>query len=318
MRRRSGYDSVVVSDHRLRVLLITGYSRSGSTLLARILGEVDGFVATGELRYMWQRGLVENRRCDCGEPCLDCPFWQKVFQRAFGSAPPPDVDRILELQRRVDRVYRIPALTRAEGDLPRDVASYLRYYEHLYKAVEELTGASCIVDSSKDPSFGHVLALSSQIDLSVVHLIRDSRAVAYSWTRDKHDPGTGRSMSRQHPLRSALEWNLARWGANRLTRRVTSSVTLLYERLVAEPESAVRQLLDLIGEEAEPPVRGHEVRLHSGHGVSGNPMRFDSGAVSIRGDHAWQTALPRSSRRLVTALTWPGLSANGYRLRGRP
>jgi hypothetical protein len=301
-----------VSDRPIPVLLISGYSRSGSTLLARVLGEVDGFVAPGELRHLWRRGLVENRLCDCGEQCLDCPFWQKVLYKAFGSPLPPSLDWILQLQARVDRVYRIPALTRARSDLPAEVASYLSYYEHLYAAIEELTGATCIVDSSKDPSFGHVLALSDVIDLSVIHLVRDSRAVAHSWTRKKHDPGTGKQMKRQHPLQSALEWNVAQWAARRLTRRVPHSMTLRYESFAAEPESAVRRALDLVGEDAEVPVQGHKVHLGRGHAVSGNPMRFESGMVGIDEDNAWQKDISRSSRALVTALTWPGLHSHGY------
>lgn len=302
---------------RSRVLLITGYSRSGSTLLARLLAEVDGFVAPGELRYLWQRGVVENRRCDCGEAFLDCPFWREVLTSGFGSAPPPAIDEVLRLQRRVDRVHRIPAMTRANGDLPPDEAAYLRYYEHLYRAIGEVAPARCIVDSSKDPSFGHVLALSDQIDLSVVHLVRDSRAVAFSWTRDKHDPGTGRPMSRQHPLRSALEWDIAEWAARRLTRRVSSSMTLRYEDLVTHPASAVQRVLDLMEEGAGPIFDRNQVSLDTGHAVSGNPMRFEKGVVTITEDSQWREALPRSSRLLVTATTWPGLSAHGYARGGR-
>lgn len=301
-----------MNGRRPRVLLITGYSRSGSTLLARIMGEIDGFVSPGELRYLWRRGLVENRRCDCGETCLECPFWQKVLIRAFGSAPPPDVEGILDLQRQVDRVYRIPALTRRTGVLPGDVATYLRYHEHLYQAIEEVTGASWIVDSSKDPSFGHLLALSNEVDLAVIHLVRDSRAVAFSWTRDKHDPGTGKPMARQHPLRSALEWDVAQWAASRLTRRVTRSLTLRYEDFVAAPGAAMRQVLALVGTSAEPSIHENRVHLTPGHAVSGNPMRFESGEVTISEDDQWREALPASTRRLVTTFTWPKLSTHGY------
>lgn len=301
-----------------RVLLITGYSRSGSTLLARMLAEIDGFVAPGELRYLWQRGVVENRLCDCGEPFHDCPFWKRVLIEGFGSAPPPAVDAVLDLQRRVDRVYRIPALTRTNGNVAGDTAAYLRYYEHLYRAIGQVAMARCIVDSSKDPSFGHVLALSDELDLAVVHLVRDSRAVAYSWTRDKHDPGTGRPMSRQHPLRSAIEWDVAEWAASRLTARVTSSMTLRYEDLVARPASAVQQVLDMMGEEVDSPVTGNDVRLRPGHAVSGNPMRFERGVVTITEDRQWRQALSRPSRFLVTAATWRGLSAHGYPSTDRP
>jgi hypothetical protein len=209
-------------------------------------------------------------------------------------------------------------MRRTNGDKRGDIATYLRYYEHLYRAIGEVSGARWIVDSSKDPSFGHVLALSDQIDLAVVHLVRDSRAVAYSWTREKHDPGTGRPMSRQHPLRSALEWDIAEWAARRLTRRVSSSMTLRYEDLVARPASAVQLVLDLVGETADPPLEGKKVRLDSGHAVSGNPMRFETGVVTITEDKQWQEALPRSSRFLVTATTWPGLSAHGYASGDRP
>ena len=232
--------------------------------------------------------------------------------RGFGSAPPPGVDDILKLQRRVDRVYRIPSLSRANREPASNLVRYLHYYEHLYQAIGQVTGSTWIVDSSKDPSFGHVLVHSKSIDLSVIHLVRDSRAVAYSWTREKHDPGTGKTMARQHPLRSALEWDIAQWAASRLTRRTDRSVTLRYEDLVAEPGSTLRQVLSLVGEAAKTPPRGHRVRLGTGHAVSGNPMRFETGVVSIRNDDQWQTALRPSSRHLVTAATRPGLSTHGY------
>jgi hypothetical protein len=41
-------------------------------------------------------------------------------------------------------------------------------------------------------------------------------------------------------------------------------------------------------------------------------MRFESGVVTIREDDHWLEALPSSSRRLVSVLTWPGLAAHGY------
>lgn len=51
----------------VRVLSIVGYTRSGSTLLDSILGELDGVFSAGELHYLWERGLLEHRTCGCGD-----------------------------------------------------------------------------------------------------------------------------------------------------------------------------------------------------------------------------------------------------------
>jgi hypothetical protein len=40
----------------LKVLSIVGAGRSGTTVLASILGEVGGFASAGELRWLWERG----------------------------------------------------------------------------------------------------------------------------------------------------------------------------------------------------------------------------------------------------------------------
>src|SRR6266542_1121845 len=39
------------------VLFIGGYSRSGSTLLDLLLGQLPGFFSSGELAYIWSHGL---------------------------------------------------------------------------------------------------------------------------------------------------------------------------------------------------------------------------------------------------------------------
>ena len=63
------------------VLYLLGKGRSGSTLLSMALGELDGFFAAGELRFFWRRGLVEDRRCACGEHLSACPVWGAVAER---------------------------------------------------------------------------------------------------------------------------------------------------------------------------------------------------------------------------------------------
>jgi hypothetical protein len=72
---------------RVKVLSIVGSGRSGTTVLAAILGEVAGFFDAGELHWVWGRSLVEQRPCGCGRPPAKCPIWSRVVEGVFGVPP---------------------------------------------------------------------------------------------------------------------------------------------------------------------------------------------------------------------------------------
>ena len=93
----------------LNLIYIGGYGRSGSTLLDRMLGQLDDVCAVGELRHIWERGLVEDQLCGCGTPFWQCPFWSLVLEEAFGSIENVEPRALLDLQRKVDRMRNIPA-----------------------------------------------------------------------------------------------------------------------------------------------------------------------------------------------------------------
>ena len=41
-----------------RILYITGWLRSGSTVLGNVLGELPGVLHVGELHYLWRNGIL--------------------------------------------------------------------------------------------------------------------------------------------------------------------------------------------------------------------------------------------------------------------
>src|SRR5688572_3140851 len=95
---------------RMRVLYISGWQRSGSTILANILGQLDGFVSTGELYYLWDYVWERNIRCGCGSGFHDCPLWKKVVDDAFGSADRVDVDGMRRMALLACSTRRLPRL----------------------------------------------------------------------------------------------------------------------------------------------------------------------------------------------------------------
>ena len=309
------------SDGSLRLLYLGGIGRSGSTLLERMLGELPGACSLGEVAQMWARGLRDDERCGCGQPFSACPFWQEVGEIAFGGWGTVSADRMLELRARVDDVRRTPALlVGALGRAARrDLEEYTGVYRAVYEAARKVSGADVIVDSSKFTSLAYCLRRVPELDLRLLHLIRDSRAVAYSWTKVVRRPEVvdGESyMHRFRPARLAFLWDLHNTLLELPRLAGTPTRTLRYEEFARDPRAVLRDVAAFAGLSLGPDDLGflHDgsVELSVSHQVAGNPLRFTTGTVEIRRDDAWRTSLAAGDRRRVAALTAPVSLAFGY------
>lgn len=306
-----------------RLLYVAGWGRSGSTLLDRVLGQVPGFVSLGEVRELWQRGLRENRPCGCGEPFLDCEFWGQVGTRAFGGWGELDLDEALRLRNSIDRGWTAPILARGRGwpAFEARVDRYLALLRPLYRAIQDVSGASVIIDSSKLPMHA-LLLLRLPLDMRIVHLTRDSRGVAFSWrkqVRNRITAGDPKYLERYDPVSASARYLVYNHLTDEVQRRVPSTF-LRYEDFVARPLEAVCRLAELAGVELGTEdlsfIGRGEVDLAPNHTVDGNPMRFSVGRVELRVDEEWRTRMPGVERAVVTWLTYPLLRRYGYSVRG--
>jgi hypothetical protein len=311
---------------RVRVLYIGGLGRSGSTILSRALGELPGFCHVGELVFAWTRGAMENHLCGCGEPFRACPFWTEVGQRAYGGWESADPAGVAALQHQVDRTRYLPQLLRPglSRDFRARLAEMTGLLDRLYAAIQEVSGCSVVVDSSKHVSYAALLRQVPSIDLRLLHVLRDSRGVAYSWAKKVKRPEvvTGDAYMARIPVpRLAARWTAYNGLFDVLRLFHRNAMGLRYERFVADPAGTLTRIAALAGHEMGQGdldfVTESGLRLSAEHSVSGNPMRFSDGAVPLRVDDAWRSAMDRRDRALVTALTAPGMLRYGYRLKGK-
>jgi hypothetical protein len=299
------------------VISIGGASRSGSTLLALLLGQVEGNFAVGELHYIWSRGYQQNMLCGCGKPFNVCPFWQSVLEEAYGSPSNVPIGEITALHETVAQVWRLPELASPirRPSFENQVQAYLPHIQKLMQAILDVSGAKTIVDSSKYPSYCYLLSRVPNANVQLVHLVRDSRAVAYSFMRTRRKPDVHwkeEYMRRFSPLRSARDWMVFNLGMELINARRVACDFLRYEDLVEDPESQLARILPSLSGRAGDFLRSREISLRVSHTVSGNPLRFKSGSLSIRPDVEWRHSLKPNQRRLVTATTWPLLIRYGY------
>jgi hypothetical protein len=304
-------------DDKVKVLFILGTTRCGSTILENVLGSLPGFFAAGEIHMLW-RGATRGFRCGCGETIDACPFWAPVLEASGGPSDPAEVYR---WQLAAARMLHTPRLLRGAGrpgNPGGDLGRYEALLRRLYPQIRASSEARVLVDSSKSPAAAAILAGLDELDLYVLHLVRDPRGVAYSWARgrpagaDAHGPRDYRPGS----VRTTGRWVSTNLLGDAVRRRLPPERTMLlrYEDFVDQPRAVVASIARFVGEQPveRPFVSDRIVDLDPNHAVSGNRSRFSQGDVEIRLDDEWRRA-PGGDRLLVSTLAAPWLGRYGYR-----
>lgn len=297
------------------VVYICGWGRSGSTLLGDLLGSVEGFIHVGEARYVWDRGVLENWDCGCGEPFSDCELWSPVMwrlgiQEVLAGRMRDMRDNNLRSRHLLFPHWKREALSENMQELS-EIAG------RLYEVIQELSGAELIVDSSKFPSYAYLLDKNPTVDLHLLHLVRDPRASSYSWWKRRKElnlRANGRVMATHSPYRSALYWLIWHLGIMRVWGGNSNYLRVRYEDFVDEPVASLSRILEFLHQppESELFLNSRTVRISPQHTVSGNPTRFDSGPVTIEQGRSHSHSLPVWAKLLVTLITSPLLNRYGY------
>lgn len=306
----------------LTVLDIVAKGRSGSTLVGLLLGQLPGFVDAGELRYVWTRRLGKggNVLCGCGTLLRECPFWEAVGREAFGGWDALDASHVLGLHRAVERERFLPLLLepRVSRAYERKLNEYADLLGKLLRGIAKVSGANVVVDGPALLSRALVLRHVSGIDLDFLHLVRDPRGVAFSWSKRVARPETVGElvyMPRYSAASVSASWLYHNVGAHLVSLLGERHAFMRYETFVDDPRAELTRVLQLLGRADSVPsldFLGEEMSLKPTHSVWGNPMRLDSGKLSIRLDDQWRRAMPERDRKIVTTLTWPLLYAYGY------
>lgn len=295
------------------VLYIAGTGRSGSTVADLTLGTLPGFVSVGELAHVWQRGLIDNEPCACGEEFRSCSFWQDVGVEAFAGWDKVDAHRLAQIAHRFYRPLRWPRFARLRPKLRADIREYRRHYRELYLAISRIAQCDVVIDSSKYP--GHAILSQDLPDVRrlLLHLVRDARGVAYSRRRNAQLPDSS--------VRSGLTWLTNNGRFHLPPLRAERALRVRYECFIHAPMSVTQQLMAEYGKDpldVPEELRARQVTTDGQHAVAGNPVRLARGTQTLTLDDAWVTGMRRHHEAIVVSLAWPLLAAYGYLGSRRP
>lgn len=309
----------------IRVVLLSGAGRSGGTIIGNVLGELPGVVSVGELYQIYNRNLLDTELCGCGKQLRQCWFWVPILREVFDQMSVEEFERMRMLRDNLIRsrnslLMPINAYRQRVCDKLND---YMRIQERLYQIIHASTGASVIVDTSRIPSYGWLLTSMPSVSPYIIQLIRDPRAVAYSWQRRRSRPtadGVAEGIQ-QRPAMSALVWVVQNVATELLAAHLgrQRSIRISYETFTSNPRTALQHIAEAVDlvDRINPDIIEYgtnQINLKSHHTLAGNSSRFKTGQVRLSPDMDWKTRLPRYSKWIVTALCLPLLWRYGYRM----
>ena len=295
------------------VIYVAGPARSGSTLLGEILGSQPGVFNAGELSLFW-RDAARGNSCACGEPLTSCILWGAALERVrVRIGLRTDQYQVLaDARAELARTTRPRRLTEMVRRDPSNWSAAQRLLvtatAALHEAALRIHGATTLVDTSKTLPALRFHGLLPHRRLTVVHLIRDPRAVVASTMRSRDvlrgNPGS-------LPPGGNLGMAITRWWWANCTAMVGARTThralrLRYEDLIASPAARTREVCETagIGFDAttladsvlRPPTRSHA--------AVGNPRR-GAELTPLTLDDRWRHELSPQLQYLIRAVTWP-------------
>lgn len=306
---------------------ILASSHSGSTLLAMLLASHPAICSVGELKAT-SFGDPTQYRCSCGELIAACSFWRAISRRLAAAGFVFDIanartnvdsDATAYMRRLLRPLHRGWLL-----EVVRDIAlhvsprwrnhlrNFRRLNDALVRALIAQTGKTVVVDSSKIGIRLKYLLRTPTLDVRVIRLIRDGRAVALTYTdpeqyadsSDRALRGGGNGSSREGeriPLTDAVhEWRRSTEEAEAIVSQLDPSrhITVSYEELCASPDSTLQRIFAFL--EVAPCRESIRHWRTQQHHVVGNGMRFDTTA-QIELDQRWRSALTTADLNVFRA-----------------
>lgn len=288
-----------------QLIYIMGDGRSGSTVLATLLGNHPDITSVGEI-CKWPGFEGRPKRGDEKEG-LD-EFWSDVLAAYRSQHTDTTFAQLAEIQERFEDYGNLPALLL--GRTPRWAREM--YHNHsikLIRAISRVTGNNIMVDSSKRMGRAYMLMRNPYIDVKVIHIVRDPRGAL--WSQMKRDV----EQKHKKPLAALLHYWVKNFNCHLVSwfTRDARVMRVRYEDLTVPGSWGVEQLEKFVGVSLEPLremlVAGRPLAVE--YLLDGNRLRRRQ-ELHLRIDDAWRSGLPAFWKVASLALTLPFSALYGY------
>lgn len=279
-----------------------GAGRSGTTLLATILGGSSSIITLGEL-HQFLDYVLEGKECSCGERLKECNFWEPVISKLFKQY---STNELLEFN---DYCKKIESHNRILSSLFFKYSKYISFQENLFKIIEELYPSTTFLDSSKYISRYLQLRRMEDVSVKAIYTVRDVRGVINSFGKQVQTPKGSIATIIYYKLINffgqIIHWNASPKG----------SLKLKYEDFVNQPTQSFQKIASFINIPLQDVITKLEQNksFSMPHIIGGNRMKSAT-TITLKNDDAWKTNISRGKQKLYYLLTLPFMLLNSYKI----
>ncbi|MEZ4670230.1 MAG: sulfotransferase [Anaerolineae bacterium] len=300
-----------------QIIYVGGAVRSGTTILDMLLGMNDNCLAVGEINVLFrQYGRTTNPvPCSCGRILRECDLWTEVISRFRAALPHITLEQADTITETVETFPKTRDADPLWGD-------YSAIWTNIIDSVMDISGATCIIDSSKSGQHSLRRALMLKrlgYRTSMLHMIRDPRAVA--WSKLRRDMGKGRLKGNAAIFGSAtyaaMHWNLTNSMTNIYYARQNEVpyFRTRYRDFVDDPAGKLREMERIFNIELKRSIEivENDETIDSGHLASGNEIRLQAPLKVRKLPPDWKTSLPKAAK-IALLSSYPVARYYGYRI----
>jgi hypothetical protein len=282
-------------------IYLIGAGRSGTTLLASILGNNKEVICLGELHQFWDY-LLADSDCSCGQPLSKCPTWSVMYSYYHKNY---SLEQLKEIQ---STHSKWEGHSQFFSALLRQNNSYTNQWNEFYSLVRKYHPEKTLLDSSKYVSRGLRLQRSKEMDMKYIYMVRDVRGVIYSFGKNVQTP--------KKPLPTIVYYVLINLITSFAVWKIGAKNTfrLRYEDLIANPSKELERLASFLELDLSEQINKleQEKTFQIPHIVGGNRLKKES-KIKLKPDIAWQNNLSFILKQMAYLLSFPFMLINRYR-----
>lgn len=268
-----------------KIIYIVSDVRSGSTLLENILSHSPNIISVGELHHLdshinrgkW--GKSWNWSCSCGKSIEECIFWTKVLSNLKTHKINKIKNTSITPKKSKYNYFDFIASPKYNPIKNRKV---LNIINTIYSAIFEEINTSVIVDSSKNPLQGLAIYQNSGINVKIIYLKRDIRAVTFSKAKwEKKIEGKHRNL-----YKLLISSKLYDVRLKKCLKKINKDdvIRITYKELSQSPQVAVDKIINKF--ELQRFIVPKYMDCENNHSIGGTPTRFNKSKIQY--DDKWK------------------------------